>query len=561
MSVRDEIRTWDGGTILLMGGIGLFAAVSVVAVAGTWAWSQVNGISEQSLNPFDIIFGLITGEQDRSRGLMWWMGAVAVALVAVVSVPVLMWRRVSGPRKRGDSAARLVGTGRDIEPITQTAVSAKARQLGVTTTIPGLPVGRTVAGGRPLFSSFEDVCAVISGPRTGKTTSWVVPRIYAAPGAVVATSNKRDIVDVTREKRQAVTGETVWVFDPQGIAEEPQSWWWNPLTYVTNAVSAQALTQVFVDATRNPNATTNAYFDDAARDLVGAMLLAAAKAGLPITIVHRWLNDQTDDEPVLLLRQHGQAMMAETLDGTMNLVPETRSGVYGGAAQIMSFLLNEKAMKWATPQPGLPEFLPQAFVATRETLYCLSQEGRGSASPIVTALTVAVTEAAVEYAERQARGRLATPMLIELDEAANVCRWRELPDMYSHFGSRGICVDTVLQSWSQGATVWGEAGIKKLWSAANVKVYGGGVAERDFLSNLSDLIGTHWVDSTQVSSSATGRSVSTSKESQQRPIATVADLFALPSGRAWVFASGATPVLAKLIPWWEQKTAEKGASS
>lgn len=47
-------------------------------------------------------------------------------------------------------------------------------------------------------------------------------------------------------------------------------------------------------------------------------------------------------------------------------------------------------------------------------------------------------------------GRLATPLLGILDEAANVCRWKALPDQYSHYGSRGI----ILQSWSQGVEVW-----------------------------------------------------------------------------------------------------------
>jgi hypothetical protein len=37
-----------------------------------------------------------------------------------------------------------------------------------------------------------------------------------------------------------------------------------------------------------------------------------------------------------------------------------------------------------------------------------------------------------------------------LDEAANVCRWRDLPNLYSHYGSRGIVLMTILQSWSQG---------------------------------------------------------------------------------------------------------------
>jgi hypothetical protein len=33
----------------------------------------------------------------------------------------------------------------------------------------------------------------------------------------------------------------------------------------------------------------------------------------------------------------------------------------------------------------------------------------------------------------------------------------------------------ILQSWSQGVEVWGRDGMLKLWSAANVLTYGGGV--------------------------------------------------------------------------------------
>lgn len=73
-------------------------------------------------------------------------------------------------------------------------------------------------------------------------------------------------------------------------------------------------------------------------------------------------------------------------------------------------------------------------------------------------------------------------------------RWSKLPSLYSHYGSRGIIIMAILQSWSQGVEVWGERGMKKLWSAANVKVYGGGVAVDDgvFLRDMSTAIGDHW---------------------------------------------------------------------
>ena len=104
----------------------------------------------------------------------------------------------------------------------------------------------------------------------------------------------------------------------------------------------------------------------------------------------------------------------------------------------------------------------------------------------MTALTVAICEAAEERAKGSHRGSASGPPLVAVvDEAANVCRWRELPNLYSHYGSRGICMMTILQSWSQGVEVWGRDGMRTLWSAANIKVYGGGVSEIEFLSELS----------------------------------------------------------------------------
>ncbi|MBA4104099.1 MAG: hypothetical protein C0488_18010, partial [Arthrobacter sp.] len=75
--------------------------------------------------------------------------------------------------------------------------------------------------------------------------------------------------------------------------------------------------------------------------------------------------------------------------------------------------------------------------------------------------------------------------------AANVCRWKALPDQYSHYGSRGIILMTILQSWSQGVEVWSLEGMRKLWSASNVKIYGGGVSEVGYLDELSRLIGQY----------------------------------------------------------------------
>lgn len=515
----------------------------------TW-WTGI----ELPSNLLELTGGIIRGQQPRAVAVL----ALLILLAGVAGVVGIARWRHRGPRRRtrGDRVARKAAARREVAVLGERAAASQASRLGVVADSPGLPIGRMVAGGAPLFSSWEFVCLMIAGPRTGKTTAWLVPRIFAAPGAVVATSNKRDIVDITREQRSQ-SGKT-WVFDPQGIAGEEQSWWWDILAGVRTPVDAVSLAEVFIDSQRDPSAMTNAYFDGASKDLVAALLLAAALGGRDIRMVHEWLTRPIDDEPVRILERAAQMMTAQSLRGMMNLPAETRGGVYGGASQTMNFLLNDEALRWVLPptakdSENVMEFRPTDFVASTDTLYCLSQEGRGSASPIVTALTVAVIEAALEHAKTQPGGRLALPLFVALDEAANVCRWRELPDLYSHFGSRGIVVDTLLQSWSQGIGVWGDAGMNKLWSASNVKAYGGGVSEDKFLQSLSTLIGMEYVDQVQTSSGRQGTSRSVSVGAAQRSIAPVSELMAMPPSRAWVFASGAPAVYVRTVPYWETK--------
>lgn len=165
------------------------------------------------------------------------------------------------------------------------------------------------------------------------------------------------------------------------------------------------------------------------------------------------------------------------------------------------------------------------------------------------ALTVAVVEAVEELAARSAGSRLKTPLVGVLDEAANVCRWRDLPNLYSHYGSLGIILMTTLQSWSQGVEVWGESGMKKLWSASNIRVYGGGGTTHDgsFLEDLVRVIGDY---DRLTSSTSYGRGQRTvSQQLHRERILDVDDLAAMPRGRAVVLSSGNRPTLIRTQPW------------
>jgi type IV secretory pathway TraG/TraD family ATPase VirD4 len=539
----------------------------IVAILGTWVamlvGASVAGRPKPASNPFAAVIYLASGKQK-------WPGTaatvVAVAeLVVVVALVVLVWalvRRVRRPRLSVDAAARHLADRKELAMLSRQGVAATAARLGAPETHPGVRIGRARGTGQPLYGSWEDEQIDIWGPRTGKTTSRAIPAILDAPGAVLVTSNKRDIVDATRLSRD---GEgDVWVFDPQKVVGEEPTWWWNPLTYVTDIDKATRLAAIFSAYSKDADAKTDAFFDPEGQALLSFLLLAAAEAKEPITRVYSWVADPTDTRPVDILRAAGHGLPADGVQGVINSPDKQRAGVYGTAKKAVNFLVNPAITRWVTAdsRKKRPEFNPHDFVAGKGTLYSLSREGQGTAGPLVTALTVATIEAAEELATRSPGGRLRVPMLGVLDEAANVCRWKDLPDLYSHYGSRGIVLMTILQSWAQGVVVWGEHGMKKLWSAANIRVYGGGVSETQFLGDLSQLVGDFEPETTSISvQRGVSRSHSTSVSTRVEKILEVSDLAALPRGRALLFASGTRPVLIETEPWQKGPHAEKVRAS
>ncbi|PPF38036.1 type IV secretory system conjugative DNA transfer family protein [Rathayibacter sp. AY1A3] len=423
----------------------------------------------------------------------------------------------------------------------------KSARLGVAEN-PGVPVGRLHLGKQMLYASFEDMMLLIAGPRVGESTSLVIPAIMAAPGAVVTTSNKRDVLDATRDVR-AVKGR-VWVFDPQRVAFEDATWWWNPLSYVTDDTKAAKLATHFASGTRAMNAKTDAYFDGKGQELLSDLLLAAAAGNRPISDVLLWLTSVEDETPVELLHDNGYPTNARAVRGIMNTADKARDGIYSTAQGMAVCLKSAATADWVNARPNdtRPQFVPETFVTSTQTLYSLSKEGAGTAGPLVTALTAATIEAAEEHAARSRGGRLATPLVAVLDEAANVCRWKDLPDLYSHYGSRGIPIMAVFQSWSQGVGVFGKEGMLKLWSAANVKLYAGGVAEDEFLRTLSELIGTYDKETTSASYNKGVRS--TTSALRREKILEVADLTSMGRGRAIMLSSGARAALVDTVPWY-----------
>ncbi|WP_433919803.1 TraM recognition domain-containing protein [Streptomyces canus] len=476
-----------------------------------------------------------------------------VLLALGITAAVLYKRHKDGNGGRRKRVAGMAKQG-DIEPLLSKAITAKARSLRpslkdakrLEPADTGILLGNLQGTKHEVRMGYEDVAVAIMAPRSGKTTSLAIPSILNAPGPVLLTSNKAagDAYTATLDARAAV-GRT-WSMDPQQIAHAERAMWWNPLSDAKTLDGAGRLAGHFLAASVDASQQGD-FWSKAGSNILSQLFLAAALAKRPITDVMQWLAFPADRTPLDVLRDHGFAAVAAQLKGTVEGPPETRDGIYETARQYAAALLNSEIAAWVIPQKNVAEFKPSEFVTSKDTLYLLSKDGGGGASALIAACADSVMRAATAQAERVG-GRLDPPMLAILDEAANVCKISDLPDLYSHLGSRGIIPITILQSYRQGQKVWGDAGMDAMWSASTIKVIGSGIDDPDFADKLSRLIGDHDVETTSTSTSESGKSTSVSTR-QERILAADA-IRALPKGTALAFATGMRAAMLDLRPWY-----------
>ncbi|AEF42698.1 type IV secretory system conjugative DNA transfer family protein [Hoyosella subflava] len=558
--VARKSQTREPGPTIALATMGLIAA----AVLGVWACLTLGEkitASGQDVpgNPVVAVIDLAQGQ------IAWTTGAtvVAVALVLIAGallggVAGALGRRQARKTRVDDVSQHLAGRA-DVKSLSAKSVTRANRSRGEATSVPGVYIGKEVSTGQDLWGGWEDLHLDLWGPRQGKTSSRIIPMIRRAPGICISTSCKRDVIEATMPFRQQVG--RVWVLDPQdkAVGLDTSSWYFDPLDFVRRDQwwdgNAEELAEIFNAATARGEAGSdpNAYFYSQAVDLLASLFLAAAMEGRPITDVYGWVSNLEDSTPVEILSGSQWGPQAADLASKYRAEPRTRSNVFSAAKNMISCLGRRQIVRWLTPQAGAERFDPVAFASsTADTLYLVSDEENPIGRPVTSILTVAVFKALVDRADTCTGSRLPVPVTAALDEIANIVRWPRLPDYYSTFGSRGIICDTVLQSYAQGVEVWGEQGMKKLWSAASIVVIGPGHKDYRFLDELAHLIGTHTEQQRSVSHGGGDRGRSVSTQIVERQTLNAAELAALPFGRMIVLATGRRPILARMVRWDHQ---------
>jgi type IV secretion system protein VirD4 len=351
------------------------------------------------------------------------------------------------------------------------------------------------------------VC-VLAPPQAGKTTGVVMPSVAAAPGAVIVTSIKRDVLDATAAVR-ARAGRC-WLFDPSGREIAPpgvQLVRWSPVasarSWDDSRIVARSMVAAALSVTTGPAGPgsngAEAHFMDKATDTLSPMLYAAFHAGRSMVDVSDWLY-QADPTIALDLLAHQAAAGSEGAGGARiawqvlgsvdQLADRERSSVYSTAQRVVTAYVMEGVRGLVTD----PNFDPAAFVTSADTLYVVGGiDVQAAAAPVVVALLTAITTA-VYQRQRAVSAGLAPPGIpvqMILDEAANIAPIAELPQWLSTAGGNGLHLVVVFQDLSQVAARWGRHIAAGILTLCATRLVLGGIADPDTLTALSNFIGAY----------------------------------------------------------------------
>ena len=424
---------------------------------------------------------------------------------------------------------------------------------------PPAPYPRNVPG-RPWFGLYcgddrwgdtwcgpEGSLLVLGPPRSGKTTSIVVPCVLDAPAAVVSTSTKPDVMAQSVFWRW-MKGR-VFLFDPSGETEAPDGvaeLRWSPVEGCTTFERAVAAAHALASAAR-PKAqlTEGAHWVERAEALLAPLLFAASSRDCDMATVCRWVLARDLREPEAVLEALGHEMARIVLAGVAASEERERSGIFSTASGLLGAYRSEAALRSATR----PNFSPEAFASSADTLYiCAPGQAQEQLAPVVVCLLEAVRHAVF------ARPKVAAPVVFALDEVANIAPLPSLPSLAAEGGGQGLVTLGCLQDLSQARARWGEQA-EGFFSLFNHKLVFPGIGDHRTLELVSSLAGevrVPVVTTTRGSTSAwkqSSRSTSWSRTFAWRPRLPVDAIAAAPSGSA-LHVGGGRVSWSLVRPWW-----------
>lgn len=425
---------------------------------------------------FLAILGILNGGTHRESAFKIASGLVVLAAIASVGLPARAHRTLLAPfrRRRSNSATRKLAG----DPL-QTVRAGCVRSGG------GVYLGLTASGG-PRFARCERAVLVLGPPRSGKTSSVMIPAVLSHTGPVVSTSTKPDVMVATRLTR-AVDGR-LWVFDPTGAGSETagvQELRWSPVTASVDWGGALLIARALTTNV-GVGTTDRSHWASRAQALLAPLLHAAAVHGRDMETVLGWVMAHELDEPGVLLEDERCSRLAfGSLLGVFNTEERERSSIFSAAADALQAYASEHALAAAKD----PNFNAEAFVRSNDTVYIHAPgEAQAQAAPVVCGLLAEIRRAT--YHANSHHQLNAGRVLFALDEVANIAPLDELPQIASEGGGQGLLLLAAIQDLSQARQRWGQQADGFL-TLFGTKLILRGIGDHQTLDSISTMLGEY----------------------------------------------------------------------
>ncbi len=417
------------------------------------------------------------------------------------------------------------------------AKTSNITTLFVNTQVPGrLIIGKYK---NHLVASESSHSVLIIGPtQSFKTSGFAIPSILEWKGPIIATSVKGDLVNTTFKYRSSQG--PVFIVDPTESSGKPSNYW-DPLKHSLTWPGAKKTATKLAECAQ----TVNSGIEDAgfwyqtASKLIAPLLFAAANSSLGLRSIIKWVDTQEIFEPMDLLRNIGLSDALNSFEASIKREERQKSSVYTTAETMLSAY-----------EPRLDE-TPidiESLIYDSGTLYITAPAfEQRRLTPYFSAMISTILDY-VYLNVAKTNHPLNEPLLLLLDEAANIAPLKELDSIASTAASHGIQLVTVWQDLAQLNARYGQSSATVL-NNHKMKVLLSGSSDLATLDSLSNLIGTSTFSTTSVSSGKTTQK-SVTRSNEHRPLAPSHLLRQIPPGEGVVLNGHLPPFKIKLRPWF-----------
>ena len=386
---------------------------------------------------------------------------------------------------------------------------------------------------------------IVFGPTQSlKTSGFAVPALLEWSGPVVAASVKTDLVDHTISCRRGC-GE-VQCFDPSGSTGMTSASW-SPLassrTWPAARRAAAGLTEV-AKSSVGTMADGDFWYATAAR-MLAPLLFAAATGDRDMSDVIRWVDTHEETEVLDLLGAAGVPAALHAAWSVFGKEERQRSSIYTTVETVLEpFALGAPAREG----DGSAEVDPARLVDGNNTLYlCAPAHDQRRLAPLFVSVVRRIVEHAYDRVTLT-HGPLDPPLLVVLDEAANIAPLADLDTLAATAAGHGVQLVTV---WHDLAQITARFGSRATTVVNNhrAKLFLSGISDPSTLDYASHLIGEEEV--LLPATTRGGRSgPSTTRSPTTRRLAPPDALRRIAPGHAVLVYGDLPPIRLRLRPWF-----------